>query len=79
MYVSPITLVSKAMEAEHALKQLITLADIEKMNEKEFECLKTLFGFFDAAIEMTVNQAHAINEINDKLDRLIKVTTERES
>ena len=44
---------------------------IMNMNETEFTLLKKCFELVDTTIKLTTEEADAIDEINNKLDRLL--------
>ena len=46
--------------------------DVFDMDEREFECMKKLFGLLNTSIELVKEQANTIDQINNKLDRLLE-------
>lgn len=46
--------------------------DVFDMDEREFECMKKLFGLLNTSMELVKEQANTIDQINNKLDRLLE-------
>ena len=46
--------------------------DVFDMDEREFECMKKLFGLLNTSMELVNEQANTIDQINNKLDRLLE-------
>lgn len=46
--------------------------DVFDMDEKEFECMKKLFGLLNTSMELVKEEANTIDQINNKLDRLLE-------
>lgn len=69
----------KAMEFEkQANEAMINLLDavgrdsIIKMDETEYRAVKSLFAAANASIDLAIEQAKALDEANDKLNRLLE-------
>lgn len=46
--------------------------DIFDMDEKQFDLMKKLFGLLNTSMELVKEQANTIDQINNKLDRLLE-------
>lgn len=46
--------------------------DIFDMDEKQFDLMKKLFGLLNTSMELAKEQANTIDQINNKLDRLLE-------
>ena len=46
--------------------------DVFDMDEREFECMKKLFSLLNTSMELVKEQANTIDQINNKLDRLLE-------
>ena len=46
--------------------------DVFDMDEREFECMKKLFGLLNTSMELVKEEANTIDQINNKLDRLLE-------
>ena len=46
--------------------------DIFDMGEKQFDLMKKLFGLLNTSMELVKEQANTIDQINNKLDRLLE-------
>ena len=46
--------------------------DIDTMDQQTFETIQAVLGFMKASTELIAEQIKAIDEMNDKLDKLLK-------
>lgn len=52
------------------MRELAT--DVFDMDKRKFECMKKLFGLLNTSMELVKEQANTIDQINNKLDRLLE-------
>lgn len=46
--------------------------DIDTMDQQTFETIQAVLGFMKASIELIAEQTKAIDEMNNKLDKLLR-------
>lgn len=55
------------------------LLDEECLTGEQFELFQSMFGMIDVSTRLVRDQANTIQEINDKLDKLLEKSEEKES
>lgn len=57
---------------EHIFKEFLCSDSVMNMNGEQFEVYKKMFQLMNTSQELMVRQAETINEINEKLDKLLQ-------
>lgn len=53
------------------IEAIITTDVFENMSEDEYRTFKSIISFMNNALELTIKQAMMIDEMNEKLDKLL--------
>ena len=61
-------------EVEELTKEIMKefATDIFDMDERQFDLMKKCFGLLNTSMELVKEQANTIDQINNKLDRLLE-------
>ena len=72
-------ILAEAKELMDVCVKNVNIHSIKHMSVVEFETLQRCIKLVDSACELSIEQASMIDEMNDKLDKVLKILEKNES